>query len=108
MAIEPVEHSANIQTRGGECVKCIGAKCGDGGLPIAQEIDRGELRRERMPLKLLPLLQVFFDSLCLSDKKGDMHFAGCEEFLDDAQRLLKLLSEFVVLLIAQESPSPTN
>src|SRR5207249_10916647 len=48
----------------------------------------------------LSLLQVFLDPFGLTQQKRDVHLRGGEELLDDAQRLLELLDELHVFLVA--------
>ena len=46
------------------------------------------------------LLQIFLDAFGLAHQKRNVLIADFEKMFDDVQRLLELLSEFIMLLIA--------
>ena len=49
---------------------------------------------------ILLLAQVFLGSVCLSQEKGDMFIGGVDESFHRRHRLLELLQEFLLFLVA--------
>jgi hypothetical protein len=96
--LQPVQCAADFYFGGVEDFLRLRVEASQMSLELFQRLDRQDVSRRHRPS--LTLLQVLLDPLGFAQQEGDMLIGGAHKVRQHAHRLLKLLGELLVFLVA--------